>query len=219
MTEPPLLEFRDVGVRREGLDLLVGVTFSVAPGTIHALAGPNGAGKSTLLAALLGQLPFTGRILAHWRRGGRVGYVPQGFTVERTLPMTVGDFLALGRQRRPVCLGRGSSRARVGELLATMGLAGFERRPFAALSGGERQRVLLANALDPEPELLLLDEPAAGLDAGAGELLEAVLRGARAAGTTTLLVTHDEAQVRRLADRLTVIDRGLRSDGPVGGPA
>jgi zinc transport system ATP-binding protein len=146
----PLLEIRDLEVRRGGEALLEQVNLTVERGALHVLFGPNGAGKSTLLAAILGQIAFAGRIVARWRGDGLIGLVPQSFTVDRTLPVTVADFLALTRQRRPVCLGiAAATRRRVAELLAQVGLAGAEDKQLAVLSGGELRRVLLAHALDP----------------------------------------------------------------------
>jgi zinc transport system ATP-binding protein len=177
MPDPVLLEIRDLTVERDGRRVLSDVALSVAGGSIHLLVGPNGAGKSTLLGAVLGRVVFSGTIRVHWRGTGRIGYVPQSFAVDRTLPVTVAEFLALGRQRRPICLGlRRAQRRRIDALLARVGLSGFSGRLLSALSGGELQRVLLANAIDPEPELLLLDEPARGLDEASVGQLEAVLK-------------------------------------------
>jgi zinc transport system ATP-binding protein len=214
-SELPLLALEGLGVRRGGDTLLADVSLVVAPGTIHALVGPNGAGKSTLLRCVLGLSEFEGRIRCHWRGDGRIGYVPQALAIDRTLPITVGEFLALARQRRPVCLGLArSTRARIAMLLEEVGLGGLERRALGALSGGERQRVLLANALDPSPELLLLDEPTSGLDEPATARFEERLLALRAAGrTTVLLVSHDLDQVRRVADRVTVLQRSVRATG------
>ena len=97
-----ILSIAGLTVRRWREAILTDVSFDVARGSIHVVVGPNGAGKSTLLMATLGQTQFTGRITASWQRGGTVGYVPQSFAVDRTLPVTVADFLALTRQRRPV---------------------------------------------------------------------------------------------------------------------
>jgi zinc transport system ATP-binding protein len=212
----PLLVVSGLTVRRGGETLLAGVDLAVERGSLHALLGPNGAGKSTLLAAILGQTAFTGSIVAHWRAGGRIGFVPQTFTVDRTLPVTVADFLALTRQRRPVCLGLGgAARRRVAALLERVGLGGAAGKPLSVLSGGELRRVLLAHAIDPLPELLLLDEPASGLDeAAAGRLEELLGELRRDAGVTVLMVSHDRAQARRLADRVTVLARTVRADGP-----
>lgn len=214
-TEPPLIEFAGVSMRRQRELLLSNVSFVVRPCTIHVVVGPNGAGKTTLLTALLGQAAFDGRIVARWRRDGRIGFVPQLFAVDPSLPVTVEDFLALTRQRRPVCFGvRADARARIATLLTDVGLAGLERRPLSVLSGGELRRVLLAHALDPVPELLILDEPAAGLDEGGVGQLEEVIRRLKARGTTVLMVSHDLEQVARLADRVTVLDRSVIGDGP-----
>ncbi len=180
--------------------------------------GPNGAGKSTLLAGILGRTAFTGSIVADWLGTGRIGYLPQSFAVDRTLPVTVSDFLALPRQRRPVCFGiERATRQRIEELLARVGLSGLGDRMLSVLSGGELKRVLLANAIDPTPELLLLDEPAAGLDEMAiGQMEEILLSLKRETALTVLMVSHDLGQVRRLADRVTLLNRTVERDGPPG---
>jgi zinc transport system ATP-binding protein len=203
----PLLEIAGLTVAHGRDTLLSGVSFSVQRGTVHALVGPNGAGKTTLLSAILGQTPFTGRVLLRWAHSGRIGYVPQAFQVDRSLPVTVADFLALTRQHRPVCFGLSASAAqRISRLLERVGLAGFERRPISVLSGGELRRVLLANALDPLPELLMLDEPASGLDAAAARWLDETLTGLKGQ-VTVVMVSHDSDQVRRIADEVTVLER------------
>ena len=211
-----ILEIEGVTVRRRGEDLLRDVSFRVGRGTIHVIVGPNGAGKSTLLTAILNQTPFEGRIDLFWSGSGAIGYVPQNLAVDPTLPVTVADFLALTRQRLPVCLGiTKRARSRVRDLLDLVGLRGLEHRPLAVLSGGELRRVLLAHALDPEPELLILDEAGAGLDERAVQMLEETLHALRATGrVTVLMVSHDAEQVQRVADRVTVLDRSVVSEGP-----
>ena len=213
--EPPLLVVERLTVRRGVETLLDEVSLSVARHTLHVIVGPNGAGKSTLLSAVLGLLPFTGRILLNWRGDGRIGYVPQSFAVDPTLPVTVEDFLALTRQRRPICLGLSkATRRRTRELLERVGLAELARRPLAVLSGGELRRVLLAHALDPEPELLLLDEPTSGLDEAAGRWLEETLMAIKRAQRTTIaMVSHDLEQARRIGDSVTVLDRRVLAEG------
>lgn len=212
---PPLLVVEHVAVRR-GVELLLDdVSLGVPRGALHLIVGPNGAGKSTLLSAVLGLLPFTGRILLNWRSAGRIGYVPQSFAVDPTLPVTVEDFLALTRQARPVCLGLSSSiRRKVAQLLDRVGLADIARRPLAVLSGGELRRVLLAHALDPEPELLLLDEPTSGLDEAAARWFEDALVQIKHGGQTTIvMVSHDLEQARRIGDSVTVLDRRVVAEG------
>lgn len=212
--DPPLVEFIGVSLRRNREWLLSDVTFNIHPGTIHVIVGPNGAGKTTLVSALLGLAAFEGRIVAHWRDTGRIGYVPQSFAVDPSLPVTVEDFLALTRQQRPVCFGvTAAARRRIASLLSVVGLEGLQGRPLAVLSGGELRRVLLAHAVDPVPELLVLDEPAAGLDEAAARDLEDRLRRWKSNGTTVLMVSHDLEQVRRLADRVTVLDRSIVHEG------
>jgi len=213
----PILEIRDLTIWRNGRPVLHDASFTVGRGQIHLLVGPNGAGKSSLFGAILGQLDFAGSIRFHWRGFGRIGYVPQAFSVDRTLPLSVGEFLALSRQRRPVCLGIGRRRRRKSdEALSRVGLWKFSGRPLGGLSGGELQRVLLANAIDPVPELLLLDEPASGVDESAVQQLEETLRELSASGQTSILmVSHDLSQARRLAGELTLIDQGrLHSGSP-----
>jgi zinc transport system ATP-binding protein len=212
----PLCEVRDLRMVRDGRSIVEGVTLNVAPRTIHVVVGPNGGGKSSVLEALLGEAPFSGTARFHFRGNGSIGYVPQTFLADPTLPITVAEFLALSRQLLPVCLGvRGPMRARIAALLERVGLVGVAGRRLGALSGGELKRVLLANALDPTPELLVLDEPSTGLDAASATRLESIVREERdVRGTTVLMVSHDVAQVRRLADAVTWIDRTVLREGP-----
>ena len=221
-----------VTVRRDGRAVLDDVSLRIAASEIHVIIGKNGAGKSSLLLAMLGQLPFTGAIELSLRGqpgkrssaaafgSGAIGYVPQAFTADRTTPVTVAEFLALSRQRLPVCLGFiRAARARVAAVLARVGLAGLERRRIGELSGGELRRVLLGNALElgPDgraPELLLCDEPATGLDPEAiAELDRALVRLRDEHGTTVVMISHDRAQVRRIADRVSELNVQLRRTG------
>ncbi len=199
----PVLEIFAVTLRSARQALLTNFALTVDRGTLHAIVGPNGSGKTTLLSAILGIVPFEGRIVAHWEGRGRIAYVPQQFQVDRTLPATVGDFLALTRQRRPVCFGVAhETRTRIAQLLDRVRLNGFTDRPLAGLSGGELRRVLLANALDPLPELLILDEPASGLDETSARWLDDTLISLKGE-MTVLMVSHDAEQVRRIADCVT----------------
>jgi len=219
MTDAPaaLVEIDALTVRRHQEAILDGGTLRVRRGGVHVIVGPNGAGKSTLVAAMLGEIAFDGRIALNWSGAGTIGYVPQAFAVDPTLPVTVADFLALTRQRRPVCLGlTAAARGAVRRLLDRVGLADLDRRPLAALSGGELRRVLLAHALDPAPELLLLDEPAAGLDEAAMRILDGILLDLKRGGeTTVVMVSHDLEQVRRVADQVTILDRRIVAEGAV----
>ena len=203
MSKDTLLEISGLTLRPAREALLTDFSLTVERGTLHAIVGPNGAGKTTLLSAVLGLIPFDGRIVAHWTGRGRMAYVPQQFQIDRTLPVTVTDFLALSRQDFPVCLGvTSATRKRISLLLERVGLGGIETRTLSVLSGGELRRVLLANALDPLPELLILDEPGGGLDADAARWLDETLVSLKGQ-MTVLMVSHDSEQVRRIADRVT----------------
>jgi zinc transport system ATP-binding protein len=203
LLKDPLLEISHLTLRPGRVALLSDLSLTVERGTLHAIVGPNGSGKTTLLSAILGLVPFEGRILAHWAASGRIAYVPQHFHVDRTLPVTVADFLALTRQSRPVCLGvTGATRKRIALLLDLVHLGGYDNRALAVLSGGELRRVLLANALDPLPELLILDEPSSGLDERSARWLDDTLQSLKRE-MTTLMVSHDAEQVRRVADHVT----------------
>jgi zinc transport system ATP-binding protein len=217
VSEDWLLEIQRLAILRNREALVDDASLVVGRGSLHVIVGPNGAGKSTLIGAVLGLIPFDGRIVLNWKQSGAIGYVPQTFPVDPTLPVTVEDFLALTRQRRPVCLGLSTQSHRtVSRLLALVGLSGLEHRPLAVLSGGELRRVLLAHAMDPEPELLILDEPTSGLDEAAAQWLEETLTTIKRGGRTTILmVSHDLDQVRRIADRVTVLDRRIVADGSV----
>jgi len=214
---PLAIEVAKLGVKVEGSVLLRDVDLAVRQGSIHLLLGPNGAGKSTLVAALLGRLPFSGAIKLHWRGNGRVGFVPQSFHADRTLPITVAEFLSLSRQSWPVCFGlRPETRREVTRLLSQVGMDGMESRRLGVLSGGELRRVLIANAISPAPELLILDEPATGLDAAAVASLDALLLSLRAReGTTIFMISHDLTQVRRIADTVTFLDQTVVETGAI----
>jgi zinc transport system ATP-binding protein len=210
----PSINFSHVSLALRGTQILEDVTFSVQAGEIHCLVGPNGGGKTSLLRCLLGEMPHTGEISLTWQHSRVVGYVPQSIDLDRSLPVTVNDFFALIGQRRPAFLGlTRAQRRRTEEVLERVGLAGKSGRKLGDLSGGERQRVLLAQALMPAPALLLLDEPVAAIDEQGARLFEEILREVAGQGTTILWIAHDLPQVRRLANRVTCLNRTVRFHG------
>ncbi len=215
MSKPVTIEISNVTSRRAGRLVVDAASLQITQGTIHVLVGPNGAGKSTLLSAILGQIAFTGKIDMTFRGSGVVGFVPQTFVADRTLPITCAEFLALARQKRPVCFGvTKDAKAKVASVLSRVGLVGFEKRRIGELSGGEVRRVLIANAIDPPPEILLCDEPASGLDPTAAEELDKLLLSLRDEhGTTVVLVSHDREQVKRIADRVTRLECAVKQTG------
>jgi zinc transport system ATP-binding protein len=213
----PSIEFEKVGLVLGNTRILEDVNFGVAAGSIHCVVGANGGGKTSLIRALLGQMPHTGRITVRWQDSRVIGYVPQTLDFDRSLPVTVLDFMAMATQRRPVFLGvPRTHRAAIEQRLAELGLGERLHARLGSLSGGERQRVLLAQALIPEPALLVLDEPSTGLDLAGKTLLERTIRGFADTGGTVVWINHDIVQVGEVADRLTYINRRVLLDGPPG---
>ena len=192
-----LVQADGVAVRFGDRAILHDVDCAIAPGEIVTLIGPNGAGKTTLVRVLLGLLkPDRGRVTR--RRGLRVGYVPQRMHIEPTLPLSVAGFLALGRRA-----GREDYRA----ALAEVGVERLLDQPVQRVSGGEFQRVVLARALLRQPELLVLDEPAQGVDIGGQrELYRLIARLRERHGCAIVLVSHDLHLVMAATDRVLCIN-------------
>ena len=196
------------------------VSLHIHCGELTALIGTNGAGKTTLLRALLGQIEYTGTI-RHLTSDGRpaadlrTGYVPQQLEFDRSSPVTVMDFMAGSLSRRPVFLGVSKkARERVLAALERTHCAQLADRTLGALSGGELQRVLLALALTPQPDLLILDEPVSGVDQNGMETFYQTVDELKHRNhMAILLVSHDLSVVERYADRVllmqgTVIKQG-----------
>ena len=203
------------------------VDLTVAAGEAVALLGSNGSGKTTLVRGLLGLSSVLGgvvEVLGHpvgdRRQRGRVGYVPQRHTVTGAVPATVREVVGVGRLARLGLLRRPgkADRAAIVDAVAAVGLADRLTDPVASLSGGQQRRVLVARALAAEPELLIMDEPTAGVDAASQESLAAVLAAVSAAGTTLVVVTHEIGALSGVLTRAVVVDHGLLSyDGPLAG--
>lgn len=208
----PSIEFQQVGLQLGGTTILKDVSFTVAPGTIHCLIGPNGGGKTSLLRSLLGQMPHTGDIKVCGKC--KIGYVPQFLELDKTLPITVLDFLAINCQRRPAFLGMSTKwRKQAIAALALVGLSGKEERRLGSLSGGECQRVLFAQALLPMPNLLVLDEPMASMDEAGSRIFEGIVQDLCASGVTVFWVHHDIGQVRRVAHDVTCLNQKVLFNG------
>jgi len=203
-----LLRCEHLTVRRGKREVVKDVTAELHAGEIVALLGPNGAGKSTLLDALAGALaPAEGRIERH----GRVGIALQSPDLaRRTVFANVMLALAWWGVPRP----ERAERARAA--LRAIGADHLAERPAATLSGGERRRVHLARAIAVSPDVLMLDEPFAGLDAEVrSNLLEDALSALRSTTRATLVVVHDRAEAWALADRLLILlDGRLAASGP-----
>jgi len=213
----PRVTLKHVGLGLGGTTILDDVSFTVEPNSLHCLIGPNGGGKTSIIRCLLGQMPHAGTIAIDWPGERVIGYMPQRFEFDPTLPITVEDFLAVTQQRRPAFFGIAKRcRPAIDDALAQVGMAGKRKRTMGQLSGGERQRVLLAQALMPEPALLLLDEPATNLDEEGAAVLQQVIATQRENGATVLWIHHDFQQVREKADAVTCVNRQVQFTGAPG---
>lgn len=216
-TEESLVSLRDVWVERGGKAILRGVTADLVRGRITALIGLNGSGKSTLLRALVGEFPHRGVIqfrCGHDHthpRPEHVGYVPQRLAIDPRLPLTVRDLLGLALKRGPLFFGLGRSlNGKLHAMLDKVGVADLLDVPVEGLSGGQLQRVLLALALEPKPELLLLDEPASGIDFKTQQSFYDMISDInRKTGVTLLIVSHDLTVVSRFAGYVLCLRDGV----------
>jgi zinc transport system ATP-binding protein len=212
------LRLRNVSVALGGATILSDVSFEPAVGRLNAIIGPNGAGKTTLLRAILGLVSYTGTIERGRAADGRpfrIGYVPQRLDFDRGMPLSVLDFLCSGLQRRPLWLGHKRNARRIAaQVLERVGGAGWQVRPIGRLSGGELQRVLLAMALADEPDILLLDEPVAGVDIAGEELFCDLLGSLQHEGHyTMLLVSHDLSIVTQHAQYTVCLNQKIHCQG------
>jgi zinc transport system ATP-binding protein len=227
----PVVELRDGVVSYDGRPVLRGLNLTVATAEVVAVLGANGSGKSTLIRALLGLVPLAaGQVslfgeaaggAARRRQARRIGYVPQRLGAGSGVPATVGEVVATGRlARRGLRPASARDRTAVATAIARVGLTDRVHAPVATLSGGQQQRTLIARALAAEPDLLVLDEPTAGVDARSQAAFADALRQFVADGGTVLLVAHELGPLRPLVNRAIVIHDGvIAHDGAVPEPA
>ena len=223
-----LAQLSDVSVQRARRVLLGPMTLTVRRGEFVGIVGPNGAGKSTFLRVLAGvQRPSSGRLLvdgveiwgsrAHRLRLRRqTGYLLQRHDQAAKVPFTVADVVRFGLAGLPAAPARPEADARLAESLERVGLAGFARRLYQELSGGEQQRVQLARLWAREAEVLLLDEPTAGLDPDQRERVTRSVQDLHGAGgRTVVMVTHELAALPSCVSRVLLLrDGALLADGP-----
>ncbi len=210
----------NLGVSKGPVDILENVNIHIHCGELTAIIGPNGGGKSTLLKALLGELPYSGQLKYLDSKGSRsgqpvIGYVPQHLSFDTGTPASVSDLFVASLSKKPAWLLRPHSiRKRAMEGLEKVKAEHLIDRRLGALSGGELQRVLLALALDPVPNLLLLDEPVSGIDQGGLELFyNTVAELRRNYDLSIILVSHDFDLVSRYADRVVLLNRTVIASG------
>lgn len=207
------IELTGVAVTLGRYQALTGVTLSVPAGKQTVIIGPNGAGKSTLVQTIMGQWPYDGTI-AFDPPGPRFGYVPQRLDHDRHMPITVQEFLALSLASRPLWLGLGhKTRAVVLAALAMTKADHLAKKPLGALSGGELQRALLSAALLRKPDILVLDEPATGVDINGEQLLCELLEELKS-DFTILMVSHDLPTAKAHGDWIICLNRHVVAQGP-----
>lgn len=212
MNETTILAVEGLAVTLDGVQILRDISFSVRQGEALAVIGPNGAGKTVLFRALLELLPHTGTV--NWGASTKIGYVPQRFSADRSAPITAMEFFLLQSPSfwRP-------SREFVDHLDHELTLVGLDRsilpKNIGNLSGGQTQRLLIAWAMLQHPGVLLLDEPAAGVDAGFQETIYSLLHRLQTErGTTILLISHDLSVVYRYAQNVLCLNKSVVCQGP-----
>ncbi|QTD98418.1 metal ABC transporter ATP-binding protein [Streptomyces cyanogenus] len=223
MTSEPVIALRGVTAELGARPVLRGIDLTVGRGEVVALLGANGSGKSTAIRTVIGQVPVSGGTVElfgtprrSFRDWARVGYVPQRTTAAGGVPATVTEIVSAGRlSRTRFGVFRRSDREAVRRALELVGMADRAKDSVDALSGGQHQRVLIARALVAEPELLIMDEPMAGVDLASQEVLARTLKQQVEAGATVLLVLHELGPLEPLIDRAVVLRDGcVLHDGP-----
>ncbi|MEM9416631.1 MAG: metal ABC transporter ATP-binding protein [Planctomycetota bacterium] len=216
---PAVVETEGLTVAYDARPVLRSVSFSVHSGEMIGVIGPNGAGKSTLLKCMLGLIQpdygqvrlFDGSVRSQRRR---VAYVPQTESVDWDFPVTVFDVVMMGRALSgPLGWPRKGDRQSAARALEQVGMSPFASRHIRQLSGGQQRRVFLARALCQEAELLLLDEPFAGVDAASEQAIFALIDDIRDLGKTVIVVNHDLSILERF-DRVLMLNQRVVAYGP-----
>ncbi len=204
-----LIEIEHLDFSYGSTPILQDVTLGIARGEFVGIMGPNGGGKTTLLRLLLGFLkPSKGKLTVK----GSIGYVPQTAKTDRDFPITVLELILLGAVSKTNVWGSypNAFRQEAYEWIERLGLTPHQHKPFGALSGGLAQRALLARALLSHPELLLLDEPTANIDAASVTLIMNLLQSLKPQ-KTILLVTHDLKTAVERVDRVLCVQGTVSS--------
>ncbi len=208
------IEVKNLSVAYEGTNVLDNISFTLEEGSLAAVIGPNGSGKTTLIKALLGLVPLeSGQVTIlgqniHEARSA-IGYVPQQFVYDKSFPITVREFLNLSQHAH-------ASAKRVDESIKEVGLTPMIlHKRIGTLSGGQFQRVLIASAILHHPRILVLDEPATGIDvAGEQAFYDVIHHLHEEHGTTIILVSHDISMVMRRVDAVICVNKELLCVGP-----
>ncbi|MCL2689330.1 MAG: metal ABC transporter ATP-binding protein [Chitinispirillia bacterium] len=211
----------DLSVKAGTAPIIENVNLHFHCGEFSVITGPNGAGKSTLIKAIAGERAFTGEILfhrfkSHEKMRPKIGYVPQKHSFDPNAPLTVEDLFALCLSKRPRWLFRGPAVRKLAlESLEAVKAAHLLSRKIGCLSGGELQRVFLSLALNPRPDILLLDEPVSGVDAAGLNIFYALISELRTKyDLSVVMISHDFHLSARYADRLIFFNKTVICEGP-----
>ena len=200
-----ILTVENLGVKFDNNEVLKGLSFFVQKGDVLAIVGPNGAGKSVFFRALLGLIPYSGKI--EWAPGLKISYVPQKFNIDKDLPLSVEEFLGFKQKKREEIV----------NALKAVGITDeyhiekhILKQRLGWLSGGQLQRILIAWSIMDNPEVLLFDEPTAGIDIGGEETIYNLLKKLKdQRGLTILLISHDLNIVYKYADNVVCINNEM----------
>ncbi|ADU48632.1 metal ABC transporter ATP-binding protein [Intrasporangium calvum] len=212
-----IIELTDASFGYGRRPVLTGASLTVERGEVVAVLGPNGAGKSTLMKGILGlnhrlggMVTLFGTPADELRDRARIGYVPQRHTLSSSVRATAEEIVESGRLPRLGWHGRlrATDRQIVCRSLDLVGLADRAGTEVSTLSGGQQRRVLIARALAGQPDVLIMDEPTAGVDAASQHVLADVLGRLVERGVTMVIVTHELGALRSLLSRIIVVDRG-----------
>jgi zinc transport system ATP-binding protein len=214
------ISVKDVGVKKGKDILLSSVSFDLFCGQLTALIGVNGAGKTTLLKSILNEIKHDGTVTFESHHGEKIenitiGYVPQHLDFDRSAPVSVEDFMLIGRTNSPVCFKKDKKQLKaIDEALEMVGCLELKNKTLGVLSGGEIQRVMLASALYPLPELLILDEPVSGVDMKGSEKFYEVIKNLKTNYHIAIaMVSHDLGIVKEYADNVILINKSVLKSG------
>lgn len=220
----PVVSFIGADIGYDLEPVVRGLDLQIHAGEVIALLGPNGSGKSTVVRGLLGlarlqrgRIEVFGTDRSRFRAWHRIGYVPQRQLPPGGIPTTVTEVVTSGRltHMRAFRLLRAADRQAVSEAIEAVGLTDEAKTPVGDLSGGQQRRALIARGLASDPELLILDEPTAGVDARNQDALAAILGSLNARGTTIILITHEMGPVEPVITRAVALRAGkVVHDGP-----
>ena len=217
IASPSIVSLRSASFGYADRTVVSGATLDIHAGEVVAVLGPNGSGKSTLVKGLLGlndhlggEVALFGIPFERFRDHARVGYVPQRHTLSASVRATAAEIVAIGRLPHQGWLGRANNEDRriIEESLALVGLADRAKVDVSTLSGGQQRRVLIARALAAQPDVLIMDEPTAGVDLASQEVLSQVLARLAGRGATMLIVTHELRALHGVLTRIVELDGG-----------